>query len=275
MNIPSETVASFAYDSRALAETYDRLSDTQFEQGRKLVGRFGDLEGARVLDVGCGTGRLARWIADHTGPSGTVVGIDPLPERVTIARAHARGIQFEVGRAEDLSAFPSESFDAVCMSAVFHWVADKARALAEARRVLRPGGHVGLTTMSRELRDAGTLQAVMSSVVGRPPYAGRVRASELAVTAPGLTTTDLITTVLGSGLELTELHITPRRWNLASGPEVVDFLESSSFGNFLRAVPDDLRDALREDLAAAFDARREQGAIRVKAWTTLMVAMRA
>jgi ubiquinone/menaquinone biosynthesis C-methylase UbiE len=274
MNTPSDAATSFAHDSRALAETYDRLSDTQFENGKKLVRHLGRLDGARVLDVGCGTGRLARWIAELTGPSGGVVGIDPLPERVAIARANARGIQFEVGRAEDLSAFPSESFDAVCMSSVLHWVADKAKAFVEARRVLKPGGRVGVTTMSRELVAATTLYEVVNAIVRRAPYADRIRATELSVVPPGQTTTDLISTVLGSGLELSEVHITHTWWNRSSGRELLDFLESSSFGNFLRAVPEDLRETLRTDLAAAFDARKAGEGIPVKAWTTLLVASR-
>jgi ubiquinone/menaquinone biosynthesis C-methylase UbiE len=61
-------------------------------------------------------------------------------------------VRFEVGRGEDLSAFEDESFDAVCMSSVLHWLADKAKALAEVRRVLRPGGQLGVTTFTRAER---------------------------------------------------------------------------------------------------------------------------
>ena len=131
-------MTSFEHDNSRLAETYDRLSDSQFEGGKRLVERLGLKVGDRVLDVGCGTGRLARWIAQCVGPEGSVVGIDPLIERIAIARARAEGISFDVGQAENLSAFAGESFDAVCMSAVFHWVSDKPKALREVRRVLRP-----------------------------------------------------------------------------------------------------------------------------------------
>src|SRR5271166_3089920 len=123
-------MTSLSHDTSHLAETYDRLSDSQFEGGKRLVERLGLKAGDRVLDVGCGTGRLARWIAERVAPGGAVVGIDPLVERV---------------------AFASESFDAVCMSAVFHWVNDKPKALNEARRVLRAGGRLGVTTLPREL----------------------------------------------------------------------------------------------------------------------------
>src|SRR5258708_17201527 len=137
-------MTSLAHDSPELAETYDRLSDSQFAGGKSLVGRLDVKEGDRVLDVGCGTGRLARWIASITGAAG-VVGIDPLVDRVQVARTNSQGIAFEVGSAEDLGAFADGSFDVVCMSAVFHWVADKPEALRGVRRVLKPGGRLGPT----------------------------------------------------------------------------------------------------------------------------------
>ena len=266
------TTTSFRYDSRQLAETYDRLSDLQFESGKKLVQHLGALDGARVLDVGCGTGRLARWIAESVvGPSGSVVGVDPLPERIAIARARVSGIRFEVAQAEDLSAFAPESFDAVSMSSVFHWVTDKARALAEVRRVLKPSGRFALTTMSRELSDAGTLHSVLNALLRKAPYAGRIDPG-MPLAALGQTTTDLLETVLASELELEQLHITPRSSTRANGEEVLAFLESSSFGNFLRSAPDELRGALRKDLAEAFDAHKGPDGIVIKNWLTLLVA---
>src|SRR5690349_22998598 len=121
-------MTSFTHDSRSLAETYDRVSDLQLEAGKGLVEQLGLVEGARVLDVGCGTGRLAHWITERVGTKGAVAGIDPLEERIHIARSRGAAVRFEVGQAEDLRAFEDESFDVVCMSSVFHWIADKAKA---------------------------------------------------------------------------------------------------------------------------------------------------
>src|SRR5215831_20448497 len=107
--------SSFEHDSRSLAELYDRVSDFQFESGKRLVERLGLEEGARVLDIGCGTGRLARWIAERVGPKGSVAGIDPLEERIDIARSRGGGVRFEVGQAENLRPFEDASFDVACM----------------------------------------------------------------------------------------------------------------------------------------------------------------
>jgi ubiquinone/menaquinone biosynthesis C-methylase UbiE len=265
---------SYTHDSPQLAATYDRISDSQFAGGKRLVERMNIREGERVLDVGCGTGRLGRWLAEVVGPSGSVVGVDPLPERIAIARTHAPGVEFEVGQAEDLSAFADADFDAVCMSAVFHWVTDKPKALAEVRRVLRPGGRLGVTTVPRELNGAGTVAAVVASILQEDRFARSVDFSKLAVVSRGHTTTDVIGLVLGSQLDLTELQVMPRLSHHASGSDAVDYLEASSFGNFLRIVPEDLRPALRDALAAGFEARRGPSGIPARDYGMVFVATR-
>ncbi|HEY3816817.1 MAG TPA: methyltransferase domain-containing protein [Polyangiaceae bacterium] len=272
---------SLTHDTPQLAETYDRLSDSQFESGKRLVDRIGVEAGDRVLDVGCGTGRLARWMAERVGPQGSVVGIDPLPERIAIARARAQAhvpagapaISFEVGQAEDLSAFAAESFAAVCLSAVFHWVADKPKALREIRRVLRPDGRMGVTTLPRELLASSTVTAVCAGVLTRAPYVERVDLSVL-VASRGPTVTDILAMVVESGLQLVQLHVVERTRTHPRGEDVVDFLESSSFGNFLRMVPEELRAPLRVDLAAAFDATRGPEGIVMRDYGTVFVARR-
>jgi ubiquinone/menaquinone biosynthesis C-methylase UbiE len=266
---------SFSHDTPQLAEAYDRLSDYQFEGGKRLVERLRIQGGSRVLDVGCGTGRLAGWIASLVGARGSVVGIDPLAERIAIARSQGGAIRFEVGQAEDLGAFPDESFDVVCMSAVFHWVADQPKALAEARRVLRPGGHLGVTTVARDLVMASTVADVMRSVLSGQRYAPKLDLSALAIASRGHTLSELLALLTTARLELAELHVTTRERAHTSGEEVVEFLEASSFGNFVRIVPEEQRPSLRADLAAAFDARKSPaGEIHLQDWGTMLVATR-
>jgi ubiquinone/menaquinone biosynthesis C-methylase UbiE len=265
---------SLSHDSRQLAETYDRLSDVQFESGKRLAVEIAVAAGERVLDVGCGTGRLARWLAERIGPGGAVVGIDPLAERIALARARGDGIRFEVGQAEDLGLFANGSFDVVCMSSVFHWLADKAKALAEVHRVLRPGGRLGVTALTRELAAASTVGVVMRAVLERQPYAGHVDPSKLAVASSGQTTTDLIGLVVASPLRLDRLFVKANARTHADGEEAVAFLESSSFGNFLRVVPNALQASLRRDLAQEFEAHRGAGGVVVDGWGTLFVATR-
>jgi ubiquinone/menaquinone biosynthesis C-methylase UbiE len=264
---------SFTHDSRQLAETYERVSDLQFDGGKRLVERLGLDQGARVLDIGCGTGRLTRWIGERLGPKGSAFGIDPLEERIGVARAQGGAARFEVGQAEDLSAFADASFDIVVMSSVFHWVADKAKALGEIRRVLRPGGRLGVTTSPQELSRAGTIALALQPLLRSAPYAGHADLSALS-SGSRCTSTDFVTLVLESGLELVELHVTQRESHHESGEAVLDFVVASSFGNFLRIVPEQLRASFRADLISEFDRQRGPDGVVVRGWGLLFVATR-
>jgi arsenite methyltransferase len=263
-------VVSHAHDSPELARAYDRVSEQQFEGGQRLVGFLLLARGDRVLDVGCGTGRLAEWMSALVGDA--VVGIDPLPERINLARARAPALRFEVGRAEDLSAFPDGSFDVVCASAVFHWVADKPRALSEFARVLRPGGRLGVTTLAKELQLEGSLPGLLRSILIQPPY--REHARHMVNVVPAATLTQTIAMLRDARLALRELHVVRRCRPYDTGEDVVSFFEASAFGNLLASVPDHVRPRLRSDLVAAFDARRTSDGILVQDHGALFVADR-
>jgi len=101
-------------------------------------------EDEAVLDIGCGAGVDAIIAAKLTGPSGTVTGIDLVPEMLARASENARlagfdNVTFRESSAEQLP-FPDNSFDVVISNGVFNLVVDKVKALGEVLRVLKPGG---------------------------------------------------------------------------------------------------------------------------------------
>jgi arsenite methyltransferase len=98
--------------------------------------------GERVLDIGSGPGFLVVSIADAVGPTGTVHGLDSSPAMNTPARARSASrpwIHIDDGDAVNLP-YPDASFDAAVSTQVYEYVPDVPKALAELRRVLRPGG---------------------------------------------------------------------------------------------------------------------------------------
>ena len=102
--------------------------------------------GEAVLDIGCGAGVDTIIAAHMAGPSGSVGGIDLVPEMLNRARENARlaralNVEFKEGSAEELP-YPDASFDVVISNGVFNLVVDKGKALEEVRRVLKPGGRL-------------------------------------------------------------------------------------------------------------------------------------
>ena len=99
--------------------------------------------GMRLLDVGCGPGSITLGLAAAVAP-GETFGIDIQPAQVELARARADGAaSFRVGDCYALP-FPDASFDAAFANGVVMHLGEPLRALAELRRVLRPGGVVAL-----------------------------------------------------------------------------------------------------------------------------------
>ena len=105
--------------------------------------------GERGLDVGCGPAFLACELGREIGPDGRIVGLDESPEMLEAARARiareglADRVEVQAGDAARLP-FPAAAFDFVTVVQVYLYVPDVAGALAEAARVLRPGGRLAV-----------------------------------------------------------------------------------------------------------------------------------
>lgn len=113
-----------------------------FGQWAPRVASAADIRpGQRVLDVACGTGILAREVSSRVGSTGRVVGIDPSPGMLEVAKRHAPAVEWRAGVAESLH-FPDQSFDAVVSQFGLMFFTDRRQALCEMIRVLAPGGRL-------------------------------------------------------------------------------------------------------------------------------------
>jgi SAM-dependent methyltransferase len=134
-----------------MAARYDELrpADGAWWEQFELTGTAGLAASTRLLDVGCGTGRLANAAAARFGVRAW--GIDRSEAMVEQARAGAgKGVAFRVGPADALP-FRDGWFDAVTMRLVVHTLGDaRENAIREAVRVLGPGGRVFIWTFAPE-----------------------------------------------------------------------------------------------------------------------------
>lgn len=173
------------------------LGDSFHPGGHNLTARLGELlglaPGRRVLDVASGRGESAIFLAQRFGCE--VVGIDFGADNVaqSTLRAKQAGVsdlvRFEQGDAERL-AFPGSGFDAVICECAFCTFPDKPSAAREFARVLRPGGRVGLSDLTRRgplPRELEGLLAWIACIADALPVAEYVACLEAAgIAAPSV-----------------------------------------------------------------------------------------
>ena len=260
-NAATTRAISLELDSPELAATYDQTSLRQFNHGKVLISALAPQPGERVLDIGCGTGRLGEYVANLVGPKGEVIGIDPLPLRIDLAaRKHPR-FSAQVGRAEDLAAFAAGSFDVIYSNSVFHWVSDKPRALQEALRVLKPGGRIGINSadadrphQSAALVRESVIEEGLSDIAEASAFGTNYRVSG----------NELISLLEAAGF--VSLQVTPHTFvdDVQGVDDLIAWSTSSSFGNFLSELDGSQLGRVRARLADKLEAKRGGSAIQLE-----------
>ena len=240
------------FDTSVLASTYDAVSDTQFYDGRILIDRLKIKAGDSVLDIGCGTGRLGRYVSEIAGSRGRFLGVDPLEERINIAAKKNcySNAEYHVGIAENLNFISNSSIDITYMNWVFQWIIDRDCALKEIYRVLKPGGKIGIVMSCKELNKISGMNPATERVMRRPPYNTAVNIEQSPQYQHNLTTTELTTMLVDSGFIVADIQVRLDSRYFPNSNAGMDYLESSFFGNYLNHVPVHLRDQAKADIEA-------------------------
>jgi ubiquinone/menaquinone biosynthesis C-methylase UbiE len=141
------------YDKSTIPAVYDQargLAPDVLQRWLDLVARDAEpAQGSLIVDVGCGTGRFCEPLAERFGAR--VVGVDPSEQMLDAARKKTGSDRVEFCRvAADALPLGPGTADVVFLSMVFHHLPDAGAAVGEFRRVLRPGGHVCVRTVTRD-----------------------------------------------------------------------------------------------------------------------------
>jgi SAM-dependent methyltransferase len=251
---------SLAQDTPALAQAYEQAGVLQFHHGKFLIGPLALKAGDYVLDIGAGTGRLTEFAASLVGPTGRVIGVDPLEYRIAIARLRqSETLTFETGRAEDLSRFGDDEFDAVYLNSVLHWIEDKTRALEEINRVLKPGGRLGLNV--QDPAKPHESRALLREAIQQAGFGDRHAESHPVL---GVSDSELRALLAAAGFieyrsdlrSLVEVH--------RDADSLLRWSEASAFGNFLDGFSDTERETVRLAFTDLLETKRVPDGLRLE-----------
>jgi trans-aconitate 2-methyltransferase len=217
------------------ARTYERVSDPMFEWGLTVLDRL-PLEGdERVLDAGCGSGRVTAKLLERL-PRGGVVAVDASPSMVEEARAALDPARTTAFAADLLELELDEPVDAAISTAVFHWIPDHDRLFKRLHAALRPGGR-----LEAQCGGAGNLDgfhgAGLARVAAEEPFAPWFEAWEgpWNFSSPEWATDSLER----AGFTDVRCWLETR---MVNPPDPREFLRVVCLGHHLERLPEDLRD---------------------------------
>ncbi|WP_309065746.1 class I SAM-dependent methyltransferase [Microbacterium sp.] len=226
------------------ADGYDRLMGRYVPSLARVFADFADVQGGRLLDVGCGPGGLTRELALRAGAE-NVTAIDPSPPFVAACRERVPGAAVWEGVAEALP-FDHDAFDAALASLVVGFMTDPQRGVREMGRVTRSGGVVALCAWDRPRMPAIALfwDAVARATGGSPTdraLAGS-REGEIADLLEAAGLRDVVSTALECQAEYADFDDLWSGYTAGIGP----------VGQYLVGLPGEqaeaVRDALRESV---------------------------
>lgn len=151
------------------AQSYnDLLVPTVFQPFAKMIVEATAIpNGAKILDVGCGTGALTRELAVRVGEDGSVTGLDANPGMLAVAQRHGSGIDWQLGDAASLP-FSDGVFDIVASQFALMLFEDREKSLREMWRVLSPEGRLTVAVFDQVARNQayGAIADIYENRVG-------------------------------------------------------------------------------------------------------------
>jgi SAM-dependent methyltransferase len=205
--------------------------------------------GERVLDVGCGTGIVARRAAPRVGAGGRVVGLDLNEGMLRVGRRVGAGSAVE-WRQGDAAALPFDdgAFDLVTCQQVLQFVPARDAALRDVRRVLAPGGRAAVAIL-REIRHAPAYVAVADALAR---HVGAEAGAMMRSPFPSWGREEVRALVARGGFREVRVRIEVGSGRYPSAAALVEQEAASSpLAGRLRGLPSAVREAMVRELTAS------------------------
>ena len=233
------------------AETYQRVSEPQLAWGREVVGRIGLRGDERILDAGCGTGRVTRLLAERV-PGGHVIGVDASEAMIEEAGRQLAdlGDRVVLRRCDLLELEVDERVNLIVSTATFHWILDQERLFARLYAALRPEGRL-VAQCGGAGNVAGTL-AVADLVAGEAPFAEHLAGMPPRWTFPEPAGT--VARLEDAGFEGARAWLEEAPATLPDLEAATEFLATVVLRCHLEWLPDDLGAAFVREVAMRLGA---------------------
>jgi SAM-dependent methyltransferase len=256
------------YVAPTWCEAFDQMVDDEVELPKE--GRF--------LDVGCGTGGYAIDLAIRGGAKTELVGVDPSPERLALARGKAEvkkleRVEFRQGPMRPLD-FPDEEFDLVIGDASMSPPSEIGPALAELRRVARKGATVVLKLTTR-----GSFDELFSIYweslynLGLLEYTPQLE----GLITERLTVSDAEGIAIDAGLKDARAVTGKERFDYKDGNEFFEspLIETFFLDDWLAILPDEeTRRKVRQQMMKIIDEERHKMDFDVSIKATLIIGQK-
>lgn len=236
------------------AETYDAISDPQFEWGTEVLGRLKLRGDESAIDAGCGSGKVTEKLLERI-PNGRLLAVDG--SEAMIEKARERLGERATYLFTDLAELEVEQpVDLIFSTATFHWIADHDGLFEHLHAALRPGGRLVAQCGGRG--NVAEHARVIEAVATRPEFASHFEqmTGMWNFAGPGETEQRL----LGAGFSAARCWLEPKPVTPA---RPLEFTSTVTLGPLLAQLPGDLRRPFAEAILEESEQPSTLGYVRL------------
>jgi ubiquinone/menaquinone biosynthesis C-methylase UbiE len=234
------------------ASDYNRNSQNQYRWGMELIKQARVRAGEKVLDLGCGDGKITAVIASIAG-KGNVTGIDASKKMIKFAKTNfPGGIKFIAEKGEDMDF--SGEFDLIFSNACLHWIADQEKVVKGVYRALKPGGRIFFQMGGKG--NAGVMNTIVDNMIKEREWSKYFRDFEMPYhfhSAAGYR--KFLKT---AGLKPVKIGLIPKIAKHDAGSGLAAWMRTTWFP-YTNKIPLKLRDKFISQAVASFIMATKQG----------------